>query len=110
MKDFCNVGHLLRDHRVDAGVLEAHGVQHPGGGLRDPGLRVARTALCGSALPGEAAQKVQVVQLCVLPAIAEGAGGGDYGIFQLHPCKADRQAYHTISSLYRMGPSLHTRL
>ena len=104
------MGDLLCDDRVDAGILQAHGVQHTGGDFRDAGLGIAQAGLGSGTFPGEGPQNVQVINLRILPAIAKGAGGGDDGIFQRHPRQGDSQIYHTISSLYRMGPSLHTRL
>ena len=69
------------------------------GGLGDPGLGIAQPGRAGGALPGEAPQDVQIIEFGVFPAVAEGAGGGDDGIFQFHPCQIHRQVHHTISSL-----------
>ena len=94
-----HIGDLLGDDGVDAGVLEAHGVEHTGGGLGDTGLGIAQPGFTGGALEGEAAQDIQVISFGVFPTVAEGAGGGDDGVFQFHARQGNGEVYHTISSL-----------
>ncbi len=109
VKEPGNVGNLLMEDCVHAGILEANGVQHAGGGFGNAGLGVARAGLGGGALPGEGAQNVQVIELRKLPPVAEGSRGGNDGVFQCHPSQSDGQVYHRMSSFWNMGPSLHTR-
>ena len=102
-------GKLRIDDPVYAGVLQAHGVQHPGGAVRDPGRGVAEAGLPGRALEGERAQDIDIVQLREFIAIAEGAGGGDDGIVQRDAAEGGAQSSHRISSFCSTGPSLQIR-
>ena len=61
LENLRDVGYFLCNHGVNTGILETHGVQHSSGHLRDAGLGIAQPGLAGGALPGEAAQDVQVV-------------------------------------------------
>ena len=101
---------LLRDHRVHAGVLQTHGIDHAGGAVGDAGGGVAEAGLPGGSLEGEGAQHVDVVELGKLVAVAEGSAGGDQGVVQIQTAQMHFGIYHTISSFSSTGPSLQMRL
>ena len=71
------LGQFLGDDLLHPGILKANGVDHAAGALRNPGRGVTEPGIFGGSLEGEGAQLVDVVQLGVFIAIAEGAGGGD---------------------------------
>ncbi len=104
-----NPGQLLRNHPVHPGVLQAHGVEHAHGRLRNPGAGVALPGVEGGALEGEGAQQVQVVQVCKILAKAKGAAGRDDGVGKCDAAQVDRSVYHPSTSRVKTGPSLHTR-
>ena len=80
VKDLCQLRQFLPDHRVHAGVLQAHGVEKPRGGLRDAGRGIAEAGVQGRSLAGEGAETVDVVELRKLVPVAEAAAGGDDGV------------------------------
>ena len=110
MENFLHPGQLLRDDMVHAGILQAHGVEHPGGGFGDAGGGVAETGVPRGALEGEGAQTVDVVQPGKLLPIAEGPAGGDDGVVQRDAGEGHARVHHMISSFSSTGPSLQIRL
>ena len=108
--DLPQPGQLLRQHPVDAGVLEPHGVEHPALGLGDAGGGVAEPGLPCGALDADSPQAVDVIPLGELVAEAEGAAGGDDGVLQPDPAEGDRCFHHRISSFSSTGPSRQMRL
>ena len=92
-----------------AGVLQPYGIEHPGVSLRDAGDGIAEARLKRGALEGKAAETVDIVERGELMAVAEGAGGRDHGIVELNAAEGYAQSSHTIASLSKTGPSLHTR-
>ena len=102
--------YFLADQYVDTGILQAHGIDHAAGAVCYAGGGVAKTGLPGGSLQGNAAQDVEVHIPGQFQAKAEGAAGGDDGVFQAQAAQHYRKVlYHTISSFLNTGPSLHTR-
>ena len=97
VKDLGELWQLALDHRVDARILQADGVEHPGIALRDARAGVAEARRLGRALAGKAAEAVDVVKFGELIAIAEGAGGRDDGIVQVHAAKVYNCIHQTTS-------------
>ena len=63
-------------------VLESHAVQHAGGGLRHARIVVAFSRMQGGSFHDEAAESVQIDEVCELKSVAEGAGSGQHGVLQ----------------------------
>ena len=110
MIDRPELGQLLRHHFVDARVLQAHGVEHPPWGLRDPGGGVAKAGLPGGPLNADGPQTVNVIPLGKFIAEAKGAAGGEDGVVQRHAAEGNCGIYHRISSFSSTGPSRQMRL
>ena len=66
---------LLGDESLDPDVLEADGVEHPGGGLPDAWRRIAPPRLEGEALGHEAPDAAQIQKGLELGAVPESPGG-----------------------------------
>ena len=109
-EDLLQPGQLMGNHRVDAGVLQSHGVQQTAGVLRDTGGGVAEAGLAGRPLEGEGAQYIDVVELGKFLPEAEGAAGGDNGVVQRETAEGHRGIHHMISSFTSTGPSVQMRL
>ena len=110
VKNFPQPGQIPGDHRLHPRVLQAHGVEHPGGRLSDAGGGVAEARVPGGALEGECPQAVDVVQLRELHPVPEGAAGGDHRVIQPDAGEHHARIYHMISSFSSTGPSLQMRL
>ena len=110
VENFLQFRKLPGNHRLHPGILQAHGVDHTGGALGDPGGGVSEPGILGGSLEGEGAKLVDVVKLGVLVAVAEGAGGGNHGIGKFNAAQIYAQASHKISSFRMTGPSLQIRL
>ena len=101
---------LVSNHVLHAGVLQAHGVQHPIRRFGDAGGGVAKTGGKGGALKGEGAQAVDIVKFGKLLPVAKAPAGGNDGVIEPDPAQVHRQIHHSNSSFRNTGPSLHTRL
>ena len=101
---------LLLDDLMHARVLEADGVDHAGRTLRDTRKLVAVTLLDGRSLEGDGAEDIEIIEIPVFLAVAEGSGGRNDRVCQFDARKLCRDIYHTISSHVKIGPSLQTRL
>ena len=69
---------------LHAAVLEAHGIEHAGGGLGHAGVGVALAVGAGGALDDEATEALEVDEVGELLAVAEGAAGGEDGVFKCY--------------------------
>ena len=109
--DLAEGGGLVFDKGLDARVLQAYGVDHPGVALGDARGGVAEAGLAGGALQGDAAEDVEVKAVGQFEAEAEGPAGGDDRVLQAQPAEIDGKVfvYHNTSSLSNTGPSAQTR-
>ena len=103
------LGQLLGDYGVHAGILQADGVEHAAGCLRDARGGIAEARFAGRTLEGEGSQAIDIVIGRELMAVAEAAGGGDERVVELDPAERNAQSSHRISSFRNTGPSLQTR-
>ena len=95
---------VLLDDRVDAGVLEADRVEHPGRRLGDPRRRVADPRLERRALAADRAEALDVDHVAVLDAVAERARGDEDRVGQDEPPpEVDREVDRSRGSLRRSG-------
>ena len=104
------LGKLLGDDRVHAGILKPHGVEHTALHLGDARLGIAEAGLARRALKGERAETVDIVKLREFVSVAKGAARGDDGVIEREGAERDVRIYHLISSLPNTGPSRQTRL
>ena len=104
------LGKLLGDDRVHAGILKAYGVEHTALHFSDARLGIAETRLARRSLERERAEAVDIVEFCELVAVAEGTARGNNGVIERKRTERDVRFYHLISSLPNTGPSRQTRL
>ena len=104
------LGKLLGDDRVHAGVLKTHGVEHTALHLSDARLGIAKARIARRSLKGERAEAIDIVEFCELVAVAEGTARGNNGVIERKRAERDVCFYHLISSLLNTGPSRQTRL
>ena len=74
------VREFLRNKTVYADVLEADGVQHAGGSLHDALHRVAGPGCACYTFDNDSTESVQINEVGVFAAVAEGAGGSHHRI------------------------------
>ncbi len=101
---------FFADDGANAGVLQAHGVEHAGGRVGDARGGVAKARFLRGALEGEGAEYVDVVPLGKLVAIAERSAGGDDGVVQRPAGERYLCVHASTSPFLNTGPSLQTRL
>jgi len=75
----------------DPNILEADGVQHPGGGRVEPRGGGAFDGLTRKALGDEASEAVQVYEVGEFEAVTEGSTGGENRIPQAQRANLDTQ-------------------
>jgi len=63
------------DERPDAYVLEPNGVEHPRGGLAEPGRRSAFNRFAGKAFGDEAAEAIEVYEVGEFEAVTKRSAG-----------------------------------
>ena len=110
-------GKLFADHRIDTGILQPDGIDHPRRTLGDAGRGVAEACLARSSLEGKRPKDVDVVKILVLVAVTERTAGRHDWIIQPKAAQRHRRievflgfVYHIISSFFSTGPSLQMRL
>src|SRR5512134_1684068 len=103
------------DEPLHPNVLQADGVQHPGGGLHDPLWRVPRRGEQRQPLHDHGPQPGDVVEGDELQPVPVGARRAQDGVLQDHAPHAGGEVgrpggvHHTTSLASNTGPSLQTR-
>ena len=115
------LGKLLGDDRVYAGILKSHGVEHAALHFSDARLGIAETRLARRSLERERTETVDVVQFRELVPVAKCAARGNDGVVERKRTECDVRFYHLISSLpntftadalgavYRVDRAAHAR-
>ena len=103
-------GQIPLHKHINAGVLQADGIEHTAVDLRHSGGGIAGPGHIGHTLCHHSAQAVQIHKLAVFHAGAKGTGCGHDRIFQFDSSKIHR-CFHQISTSFasKTGPSVQIR-
>ena len=110
MEEAAHTGQLLGNDGIEARILQADGIDQSAAAFGDTRDGIAEAWGNSSALEGDCAQDVEVVEVFEFFSETEGSACGDYGIVQPYAGEIDAEIYHITSSFLNTGPSLQMRL
>src|SRR5262249_37648293 len=96
---------LLLDEGAGADVLQADGVQHAGGGLKQPRRRIAHHRFARESFRDKAPQLPQRDHIFELDAVSKSSAGGDDRVLESNTAEVDAQIRLARGNTFRGGGS-----